>query len=74
MEEFELKAEYITLGQFLKVQNYVSSGAEVKIQIEKLAVLVNGQSEFRRGKKLRAGDIVSLNEQKFLIKPWKLEI
>lgn len=48
----------IRLDQFLKLANLVGSGGEAKILIKEGAVLVNGEIEVRRGRKLQAGDEV----------------
>jgi ribosome-associated protein len=50
----------ITLGQFLKVANLVSSGGEAKMRVSAGEVLVNGEVETRRGHKLAPRDVVSL--------------
>ncbi|MFN9565108.1 MAG: RNA-binding S4 domain-containing protein [Pirellulaceae bacterium] len=50
--------ESITLEQFLKLAQVVSSGGSAKHLIQSGAVLVNGQVETRRKKKLFPGDIV----------------
>ena len=57
-QPFEFKGDYITLGQFLKATDQVQSGGEVKNILSAGAVLVNGTTETRRGRKLRQGDIV----------------
>ncbi len=58
--EFKLRAEdeFIKLGQLLKAANMVSSGVEAKIVIGDGDVMVNGEVELQRGKKLRDGDMV----------------
>ena len=61
MEKIILRDEYIKLGQALKAAGLVSSGVEAKIFIEEGKVLVNGQVEYQRGKKLREGDLVEFN-------------
>ena len=48
--------EFIKLGQALKLAGLVSSGVEAKIVIQDGQVLVNGEVETRRGKKLYSGD------------------
>jgi ribosome-associated protein len=48
----------ITLGQFLKAADLVSSGGEGKMLIVEGLVTVNGQLEQRRGHKLAPGDVV----------------
>lgn len=60
-EKILIKGDYITLGQFLKVVNAVESGAMAKMVIADGEVLVNGEVEVRRGKKLRHGDKVSFD-------------
>lgn len=58
MQELKLRAddEFIKLGQALKAVNMVSSGVEAKIAIQDGQVLVNGEVDTRRGKKLYDGD------------------
>src|SRR4028119_108107 len=46
----------ITLGQALKASDLVGSGGEAKVLIQAGEVLVNGEVETRRGRKLAAGD------------------
>ncbi len=53
--------EPIRLSQFLKLANVVQDGLEAKIRILEGEVLVNGQMEKRRGKKLRDKDIVQID-------------
>lgn len=50
----------MTLGQALKVADLVGSGGEAKLLIQEGAVLVNGDSETRRGRRLQSGDVVEL--------------
>ena len=46
------------LDQFLKWNNFVSSGGEAKILIQSGSVKVNGKIEIKRGRKLVKGDKV----------------
>jgi S4 domain protein YaaA len=55
-----IKEEYITLGQLLKLTDCVSTGGQVKPFLQENAVLVNGQPEARRGRKLYPGDRVEV--------------
>ena len=59
METIKLRDEYIKLGQALKASGMVGSGVDAKFVIEDGLVRVNGQVEYQRAKKLRAGDIVT---------------
>ena len=50
----------IRLGQLLKLVDAVPTGAQVKDVLVTGAVRVNGEPEERRGRQLRAGDVVSV--------------
>lgn len=67
MEKIVLRDEYIKLGQALKAAGLVDSGVEAKIVIAEGEVLVNGQVETQRGKKLHDGDQVEFHGEKILI-------
>ena len=54
--EIKLKDEFIKLGQALKAAGLVDSGVVAKIVIQDGEVLVNGEVETRRGKKLYGGE------------------
>ncbi|MCI8814775.1 MAG: RNA-binding S4 domain-containing protein [Lachnospiraceae bacterium] len=58
--EIRLRDEYIKLGQALKAVNLAEDGVEAKYMIQDGLVEVNGEKETRRGRKLYAGDVVSL--------------
>ena len=61
MNQIKIKDDYIKLGQALKLAGMVGSGVEAKIMIQAGQVLVNGEVELQRGKKLYPGDIFSFN-------------
>ncbi len=67
MEKLILREEYIKLGQAIKAAGFVGSGVEAKIVIQNGEVLVNGNVETQRGKKLYAGDVVNFNGQELKI-------
>ena len=58
MTELKLKDEYIKLGQALKAAGLVSSGVDAKMVIQDGLVLVDGEVETRRGKKLYDGAVI----------------
>jgi ribosome-associated protein len=60
-----INSEFITLGQFLKLQNLVGSGSEAKFLIQEGKVLVGEEIELRRGRKLYAGDVITVFNRKF---------
>lgn len=59
--------ETIGLDQFLKLAQLVGSGGEAKHLIKSGAVLVNDEVETRRGRKLRDGDVVTVNGEDYII-------
>ena len=65
MKIIQIRDEYITLGQFLKFSGCVSSGIDAKIVIKDGLVLVNGEIETRRGKKLRTDDTIEFDGETF---------
>ncbi|WP_018659069.1 S4 domain-containing protein YaaA [Allofustis seminis] len=67
-EQLTINREYITLGQFLKMTDIISSGGMAKAYLQMMPVLLNGEEERRRGKKLYPGDeIVVSNVGTFVI-------
>lgn len=69
MEIFNLRAgeDFIRLGQVLKAAGLVETGAQAKIEIQEGSVLVNGETETRRGRKLYKDDIVSYDGKEIKI-------
>lgn len=59
MNDVPIRDESIRLGQFLKLASLIDSGADAKAVIGEGMVRVNGEVETRRGRQLRAGDVVS---------------
>lgn len=60
MTTVTITTAFITLGQLLKDAGVVDSGGAAKYFLKENAVLVNDQPEDRRGRKLEAGDTVTL--------------
>lgn len=67
MEVIKLRDEYIKLGQALKACGLSQSGVDAKIAIQGGLVMVNGETEYQRGKKLYDGDIVSFQGEEIKI-------
>ncbi|MDG1896517.1 MAG: RNA-binding S4 domain-containing protein [Fuerstiella sp.] len=59
--------ETIQLDQFLKLADLVASGGEAKHVIRSGVVMVNGDSETRRGRKLIHGDVVTFSGEDYVI-------
>lgn len=66
-KEIEVSELPIRLGQLLKFANLVQDGFEAKIRIQHGEILLNGEVEYQRGKKIVAGDIITYNEEEYLI-------
>lgn len=64
---FQLRDEFITLQNLLKAENIVATGGEAKYVIIDGLVSVNGECETRRGKKLRAGDVVTFEDYEITV-------
>ena len=67
MKKIAIYTEYITLGQFLKFSGKIRNGGEAKSFLFNNLVKVNGEKEDRRGRKLYAGDQISLLNEEFII-------
>ena len=67
MEIIKLRDEFIKLGQALKAAGLVESGVDAKeVKVQGL-VVVNGEIETRRGRKLYDGDEVEFDGDKISI-------
>ena len=60
--EVFITSEFITLGQFLKYENIIESGGNVKFFLEEVPVYINNERDNRRGRKLYPGDVVTIDE------------
>lgn len=67
MEKISFHGEYITLGQFLKMADCISTGGMAKPFLMENEVFVNGVLEQRRGRKLYAGDQIKVSSLEFKI-------
>ncbi|WP_137596765.1 S4 domain-containing protein YaaA [Paucilactobacillus kaifaensis] len=53
---------FITLGQLLKEQSIIASGGAAKWFLSENEVIINGEIDQRRGRKLYAGDRVQITD------------
>lgn len=67
MENIAITTEYITLGQLLKIANIISSGGEAKWFLAENTVLVDGELESRRGRKLYKGMTIKVLNKEYKI-------
>ena len=66
-KNIQIKGEFITLGQFLKLADVIFSGGEAKVFLKREEVYVNDVLEERRGRKLYKGDKVQVQDKLFVI-------
>jgi len=67
MIEFKVEGDHIPLIQLLKATHLVSTGGEAQIVVTEGEVKYNGQVDYRKRLKVRAGDIVEFNGQKIKV-------
>lgn len=67
MREVEISQEPVQLYKILKFEAMVSSGGEAKSVIAEGLVLVNGEVETRKRKKIVSGDIIEFAQEKICV-------
>ncbi len=63
----KIETEFITLGQLLKLTDWISSGGEAKIAVKQLNIFVNDVKEDRRGRKIYKGDVIKIEDKVYKI-------
>lgn len=63
----ESAQETIKLDQFLKLAQVAQTGGQAKQIIQAGLVIVNGEVELRRGRKLRPGDVVVVDDEELVV-------
>jgi ribosome-associated protein len=61
-QDFELEGEYVELNMLLKLTGLCDSGGAGKAIVASGAVLVDGKMELRKTCKIRAGQIVHIDD------------
>jgi ribosome-associated protein len=61
VRDVNISDDGIRLGQFLKLAGLIDSGADAKLLLGTGEIQVNGETETRRGRQLRRGDVVSID-------------
>jgi ribosome-associated protein len=67
MRDVPIRGDMIRLGQLLKLAGVAGSGSDAKELLADGRVTVNGEPEERRGRQLRAGDVVVVGEERLRI-------
>jgi ribosome-associated protein YbcJ (S4-like RNA binding protein) len=68
LKDVVIKHPFIKLGQLLKLLEFVSSGGAEKEFLSQNDILVNGEIEARRGRKIYGGDVITILDQVYLVK------
>lgn len=55
----------ITLAQLVKMLEMAPTGGQAKALVRAGGILVNGEPEARPGRKLRQGDVVTIDEEEY---------
>ena len=58
---------FITLGILLKIAGIIDTGGQAKYFLAENKVLVNGEEDNRRGRKLYHGDVIEVANHRFTI-------
>ncbi|WP_283587097.1 S4 domain-containing protein YaaA [Limosilactobacillus viscerum] len=67
MKKVIIDRPFITLGQLLKEEAIIPTGGAAKWYLKENTVLVNGDADDRRGRKLYPGDEVTLPDSGKLV-------
>ena len=67
MRVIEINKEPVELYKILKFESMVGSGGEAKFVIAEGMVLVNGEPETRKRKKIVAGDVIEFANEKYRV-------
>lgn len=60
--------DYITLQALLQITDVIPTGGMAKAYLSENSVIVNGEDENRRGRKLYPDDVVQVGNETFVIK------
>jgi ribosome-associated protein len=62
-----ISTPFITLGQLLKMTDWIASGGQAKEAVKQLKIRVNGEVENRRGRKLYPSDKIEIEGKLYTI-------
>jgi ribosome-associated protein len=66
-ERLEVGSREINLTQVLKLSGWVMHGGEAKFLIAEGMILVNGETETRKRRQMKLGDVVAFQSERSLI-------
>jgi ribosome-associated protein len=68
-QNFELEGDYVELNMLLKLTGICDSGGAGKAIVASGAVLVDGTMELRKTCKIRAGQVVTIDDMEIHVLP-----
>jgi len=68
-QDFELEGDYVELNMLLKLTGICDSGGAGKAIVASGAVLVDGTMELRKTCKIRAGQVVTIDDMEIRVVP-----
>lgn len=67
VEDIKIRDNFITLGQFIKIVDLISSGGEAKSFLLDADVKINGEADNRRGRKIYKNDLIVINSKQYRV-------
>jgi ribosome-associated protein len=67
-QQFDLEGEHVELNQLLKLAGLCHSGGAGKMLVASGAVYVDGAPELRKTAKIRAGQVVSVDDERIEVR------
>ena len=67
MIEFKVTGDYIQMIQLLKATHLVATGGEAQIVVDQGLVTYNGEIDYRKRLKVKAGDVVEFDDNKIKV-------
>ena len=68
MRQVDISDQPVELFKILKFEGIVASGGQAKLVISDGQVIVNGEVETRKRRKIMDGDIIVFEEEKLLVR------
>lgn len=67
-QRFDLQGDHVELNQLLKLAGLCHSGGAGKLMVASGVVRVDGEVELRKTAKIRAGQVVSVDGERILVR------
>ena len=67
IKNIKIEGDFITLGQFLKAADIISSGGQAKSFLLQNRIFINKEEDNRRGRKLYKDDLIEVDGKYYKI-------